>query len=475
MRTVERLIQSFIDAELLDGVSLRRVQQGLATGDRQDLADVARDVATRRIAAGDLVRVEVSGREGSADQLYSLRGHAALFDLTPLDPFPEPETPVAVPAAPQTGGSTSGVPVGIPDLELQERLLHAMERAQTLQAASAPGAGVGQAMDDILDMLAPYLGDLGIYLELPGQLGARDQHDRILSGEERSRPFWTRTRVVGEAVWLTRWHDLPANLRSRFGSEPKGEEDWPAGVSAAVAIPVFAEGDGDPAGSLEPEELGLLYLLSYRPADRDVLIRLGFRLSRFVTHGWHQKQRMSHLVHTDALTGVRNRGFFDAQFALELERARRQETPLALLIGDIDHFKDINDRYGHLVGDRVLKSVACELLQGLRRIDMVCRVGGEEFALVLPDTPPEAAREVVTRIQVGIANLRMTDPTADEPLRVTISFGGASFPEAGLSPVELYRKADEMLYLSKQRGRNRCHYWNQDGDPILSLPRYQAP
>ncbi|MBT7310681.1 GGDEF domain-containing protein, partial [bacterium] len=124
-------------------------------------------------------------------------------------------------------------------------------------------------------------------------------------------------------------------------------------------------------------------------------------------------------------------------------------------------------------GDRVLKTVARELLQGLRRIDLICRVGGEEFALVLPNTELEPAREVVSRVQMSVSNLRFTDPNVAETIRVMISFGGAVFPEAGEDPAELYGVADKMLYLSKQQGRNRCYFWNPDGDPILTLPDFK--
>ncbi|MBK7702015.1 MAG: GGDEF domain-containing protein [bacterium] len=203
------------------------------------------------------------------------------------------------------------------------------------------------------------------------------------------------------------------------------------------------------------------------PADQDrrEMLRLGRRVARFVTHGWQQRSLMNRLVHTDPLTGVRNRAFFDTQFGFELDRARRRGSTLALLLADIDHFKAINDQYGHPAGDRVLKAVARELLAGLRRIDLVCRVGGEEFALVLPDTLPAAVVEIVARLQVRIANLRLADPAAAEPIRLTVSCGGAVFPGAGETLDDLYRRADEMLYLSKQRGRNRCHLWNPKATP----------
>ncbi|MBC8423739.1 GGDEF domain-containing protein [bacterium] len=275
----------------------------------------------------------------------------------------------------------------------------------------------------------------------------------------------------GKAVWFRSGADLPPGLRQH-----SARESAPDGFVAGVAAPLYpplADVATDDQGPIN--EVGLLYVIQLDPTDRETLIRLAFRISRFVTNGWRQTSLMNRLVHIDTLTGVHNRAFFDDQLVLEIERAQRRKSTLVLLLGDIDHFKDVNDRYGHPAGDRVLKSVARELQKGLRRIDLVCRVGGEEFALVLPNTDITAARDIVTRIQVSIANLRLSDPDADEPLRVTISFGGTSFPGSGDTPDELYRNADRMLYLSKQRGRNRCHFWNSDGDPILTLPRYNAP
>ena len=262
-------------------------------------------------------------------------------------------------------------------------------------------------------------------------------------------------------------------MRARFV-----DPDAPSGeglplFACGIAVPLYAPEPAEVPEAGESRETGLLYILSERAVARDDMVKLGVRLSRFVTSGWRQRRRMGHLVHTDNLTGVRNRGFFDDQFGLEVERARRHESSLVLLIGDIDHFKRVNDNYGHQMGDRVLKTVAREMLQGLRRIDLVCRVGGEEFALVLPDTGLDAAMEVASRIQVRIGNLRLTDPGHAEPIRITISFGGVAFPEGGDDPASLYRRADEMLYLSKERGRNRCHFWNPDGEPLLILPDYR--
>ena len=98
---------------------------------------------------------------------------------------------------------------------------------------------------------------------------------------------------------------------------------------------------------------------------------------------------------------------------------------------------------------------------------------GGVFACLLPDTTPESAMEVVSRIQVRIGNLRLTDPGHAEPIRVTISFGGVAYPTGGDDPEVLFKRADEMLYLSKERGRNRCYFWNPEGEPLLILPDYR--
>jgi len=442
----------------------RSLRLALAADDTEAMRRHGRSLVSSLLRRGDLVRVTVGdGRTGDG-RYFALRDHAALLDLTPL--IPEPVKP----ATPGSAGPDPD-PLSTYDPALHERLLNAMERAQVHTVSRSGGHSTAAILQDVLDLLEPTFPRAELHIELFGATDVPEPPLNVGTCPREERPFWATTRVEGEAVWLPSRRELPPWLRAHFG--PDDEADV---FAAGVAVPLYppseaATGeDGSPAG-----EAGLLYVIHTAPIEREALVNLAFRISRFVTNGWRQTLQMSRLVHTDTLTGVHNRAFFDAQFALELERAHRREAPLVLLLGDIDHFKDINDRFGHPAGDRVLKSVARELLQGLRRIDIVCRVGGEEFALVLPDTDIEAARDIVTRIQVRIANLRLSDPGVEEALRVTISFGGVSYPAAGDTPEELYRNADRMLYLSKQRGRNRCHFWNPDGDPILTLPRYSAP
>jgi len=453
------------------------VEAALAGDDPRALRQVGHRLVAALLQGGELVRVRVSGRDGPP--LFARPGHATLFDLgnlsDPIEPAGRVGPITVLPHPPSV--LANGVPAGAPggtwlpasgghDLNAPERLMQAMERAQALQASSEVGGGIPRVLQEILIMLEPDLPGLALFLELHPPLEPDADLERVFAGGSGVRPFWAASRGVGEAIWIADERELPPPLRARLHGPITG---------SVLAVPFLAPPsleDGEPG---PPGEAGLLYLLV--PAERDhrQMLQLGRRVARFVTHGWQQRTLMNRLMHTDPLTGVRNRAFFDSQFDFELDRARRRGSTVALLLADIDHFKAINDQYGHPAGDRVLKAVARELLAGLRRIDLVCRVGGEEFALVLPDTLPAAVIEIVSRLQVRVANLRLADPAAAEPIRLTISCGGAVFPDAGDTLDDLYRRADEMLYLSKQRGRNRCHLWNPEGDPILTLPRYQAP
>ncbi|MBC8424441.1 GGDEF domain-containing protein [bacterium] len=458
------LLQHLLSVAQVAAPLRRSLRVALATDDHEALQRHGRLLVSGLMRRGDLVRVTVS--DGRADDgcTFALRDHSALLDLSPL---------LADTRDPQTANERGAVPdpMSTFDPALHERLLNAMERAQDHTVARSSGHSAAAILQDVIDLLDPTFPQAELHIELFGATDVPDPLANIGTCPHEARPFWATTRMEGEAVWLPAHRELPPWVRERVAPETE-----PGGFAAGVAVPLYPPREATTIESgAAIGEAGLLYVIHITPIARETLINLALRVSRFVTNGWRQTLQMSRLVHTDTLTGVHNRAFFDAQFPLELERAHRREAPLVLLLGDIDHFKDINDRFGHPAGDRVLQSVARELLEGLRRIDIVCRVGGEEFALVLPDTDIEAARDIVTRIQVRIANLRLDDPGAEEPLRVTISFGGVSYPAAGDTPEELYRNADRMLYLSKQRGRNRCHFWNPDGDPILTLPRYSAP
>ncbi|MCB1565446.1 MAG: GGDEF domain-containing protein, partial [Xanthomonadales bacterium] len=161
----------------------------------------------------------------------------------------------------------------------------------------------------------------------------------------------------------------------------------------------------------------------------------------------NEMQRQSR---TDALTKLFNRRFFDERVAFEFERAQRVHSPLALLVADIDHFKEFNDRHGHARGDEVLKAVAKQLLDGVRSQDVVCRYGGEEFALILPGTSEGQAMHIAEQLREGVQASR---PQGDR--RITISVGVAGTDNAGVANAsDLFHAADKALYQAKAQGRN---------------------
>ena len=162
-------------------------------------------------------------------------------------------------------------------------------------------------------------------------------------------------------------------------------------------------------------------------------------------------ERTQQLAYLDGLTGIFNRRFFEMRVREELERAQRYNTNLAVVMLDIDYFKKLNDEFGHLLGDEVLRQVSTMFQQQLRKGDVVCRYGGEEFALLLPQTSGENAYEVAEK-------LRRTAETyhfPGVPRPVTISAGVAAYPAAGKNRDEVVSAADAALYQAKLSGRNR--------------------
>lgn len=158
---------------------------------------------------------------------------------------------------------------------------------------------------------------------------------------------------------------------------------------------------------------------------------------------------------TDGLTGLANRRAFDRRIADCMEDAEARNAPLVLLMLDVDHFKTINDTYGHTVGDQVLRLVATVLLNNIKGQDMAARYGGEEFAVLLPNTPRAGARNVAEMLRRAVEVKELVDRGNGRGLgRVTLSLGVAEF-KPGESAVSFIERADAALYQAKNAGRNR--------------------
>lgn len=165
----------------------------------------------------------------------------------------------------------------------------------------------------------------------------------------------------------------------------------------------------------------------------------------------------------DPLTGAYNRTVFHQELQDEIERSQRYAIPLSLLSFDIDHFKKVNDTFGHSTGDRVLQELVKHVHSLLRSSDILARTGGEEFSIIAPHTDAESARRLAEKLRAGVEQYPM-----DLPDPVTCSFGIALF-QKGESWQEFYSRADEMLYRAKEEGRNRvCSAGNSCSAPDSS-------
>jgi len=165
-------------------------------------------------------------------------------------------------------------------------------------------------------------------------------------------------------------------------------------------------------------------------------------------------RRLEELSNTDGLTKLYNRRYFMELLELEFQRASRYQARFAFLMIDLDHFKNVNDNYGHLMGDRVLYEIAQILQESLRINDVVGRYGGEEFTLFMPETDLKGALVVAERYRKRIEDFVLVEKS--HRLKVTISMGVAFYPHPGLNSVDdLIRLSDNALYKAKRNGRNR--------------------
>jgi diguanylate cyclase (GGDEF)-like protein len=224
-------------------------------------------------------------------------------------------------------------------------------------------------------------------------------------------------------------------------------------AASVLVVPLFVRNRvmgsfhlyGERTDSFSREDAQLLWILSLiaesmlaRDYSNETLLRFAF---------------------TDFLTGLKTRGFFEQQLDLELARAERRGTPVAVLMIDIDHFKRLNDTHGHQAGDLVLRDLAAILTHDLREIDTAARYGGEEFILLLPETDLQGATLVAQRLRRAVEQANFITGSravaGDGVEHVTISIGVALFPEDARFKHDLLEASDGALYEAKAQGRNR--------------------
>jgi len=193
-------------------------------------------------------------------------------------------------------------------------------------------------------------------------------------------------------------------------------------------------------------EIALRYAHDDMQEKLDEIIRLKNSLQEQIIH--------------DSLTGLYNRRFFSEVIERELIRTEREKSALSLIILDIDHFKTVNDTFGHMTGDEVLRELANFLTKNVRKMDIVCRYGGEEFVIIMPGASANTASKRAEVLREGIYNNNIL--SGDHEIQITCSFGICAYPEFAGSVDQLLSRADIAMYVAKQSGRNRCVIWSPE-------------
>jgi len=241
------------------------------------------------------------------------------------------------------------------------------------------------------------------------------------------------------------------NLRKRIHKRD-WEKNIDPGVSCNAVVPITVT-DNEIIGALAVDNL----FTNRRLAKSDLQSLVSFATQAgLAIESFRLHEKVREMSLKDGLTGVFNRRYFDNYLPREVLRCRRYKRFLSLLYVDLDNFKSINDLYGHLEGDAVLRHVADRLVKGLRNVDMVVRMGGDEFAVILPEVGPDGAKTVAGRLFKSI--VESTSPVESMRAKgegVKVTMGVACYSEAMGDHQELMKRADESLYQAKALGRNR--------------------
>lgn len=221
---------------------------------------------------------------------------------------------------------------------------------------------------------------------------------------------------------------------------------------ATSSIPViFLTGSSDIETKVHGFDLGAIDYVTkpFHPAELRARVRAALRMKR-------AQDLLTHKAQIDALTGLRNRAYLDERLAIEMTQAALLQRPLSFILMDLDHFKGLNDSYGHPFGDLVLQRIGDSLARSVRPCDAACRYGGEELAVILTDTAIDGASAVAERIREQVKQLHLAP--RGQPITITASFGVAQAVEVPGQPSDragaLIAAADEALYQAKHEGRD---------------------
>ena len=288
-------------------------------------------------------------------------------------------------------------------------------------------------------------------------LSSKEVYQKIIA--ERSKAITEKAKLEREAAQIFTLYEMTREVASHF-NEQEAFDIFKRKLKENITIEDCRMADNDKeipvdytAFILKSKEkkLGALMYKGVPEKDKDKFVILAHQFALSYQRIKLYKE-IETLSITDELTNVYTRRYFLERFEEEIRRSQAREARLSFLMLDVDFFKLVNDQYGHLAGDEVLKQIGVIIKENVREIDIAGRYGGEEFCVVLPDTDEPGAMAVAERIRKAAA--KKTIKAYDASLQITISIGIASFPNDGKSPEELIDKADWSLYRAKSKGRN---------------------
>ena len=334
-------------------------------------------------------------------------------------------------------------------MALQNARLYSLEqqRARQLQAINAIAQQTTAVLDleDLLDRVCKLIQDAFRVSHV--SLFLREDHDLVLRAHHGTLtprvPEGGRFPASAEP-WASILASSSTAMETDLCSEPTITKFF-AESASRMCIPLVSFGQTLSVLALDSSQPD-----AFRDGDLQSLESVADICATAIQNA-HYVERVKQLAYLDGLTGIFNRRFFELRIMEEIERARRYGTGMAVIMADIDQFKRLNDEFGHVLGDEVLRQVSSLFNQQLRKIDVVCRYGGEEFGILLTQTNAHQAMSIAEKLRKMVAGWQFPGV----PRTVTISAGAAAFPEHGTTRDELVRTADAALYAAKQAGRNR--------------------
>lgn len=242
---------------------------------------------------------------------------------------------------------------------------------------------------------------------------------------------------------------------------PDTHEIWNAFVILTIISAIIFHLPGAAIGTVVSIAVGVWYA----PTTTDTFIQYGLLALASVIIGWYanqqevQEERLGRLLMIDRLTGLRNYSYFIDRLEEERKRSDRFGSRVSLIMIDLDHFKPFNDKYGHEQGNELLKYMAGIFKAQVRGVDIVCRYGGEEFAVLLPNTGHAASYEIAERIRATVEESEMASVENGDTR--TVSIGVATYPNDADDDLQLIDRADEALHKAKEAGRNKVVVYGQ--------------